>query len=196
MSEYVPTAFENSLIDKSSPEPWNQLIALSRETINEGLKDLYEVTKAKDPMSTPVCHIDLKSRTSDAHLIANLNPSQVIPNVDYSGPADDPEKVPMLYFQWNFESGTLTLPADYVGTDTKIFDVRGWKVAFGTQVGEFFESVVTFTWVLMPLLVSEQVSPKDPRYQEIFDRMGQPVGDFSILRLFFQVQGLNGKPLR
>jgi len=137
MSGYVPTVFENSLFDKTSPEPWNQLIALSRETINQSLKALYEVTKAKDPMSQPLCHIELKTRTGGATLVANLNPCQVIPNVDFHGPEDDAKGIPMLYFQWNFASGEMVLPAAYGGTATKKFDVRGWKVAFGTQVGEF-----------------------------------------------------------
>jgi hypothetical protein len=37
--------------------------------------------------------------------------------------------------------------------------------------------------------VSEPVSKNDPRYEEIKKRMGNPVGDFSLSRLFMQVQG-------
>ncbi|KAK0657829.1 hypothetical protein B0T16DRAFT_69071 [Cercophora newfieldiana] len=167
MTEYVPTAFEKSLIELTSPDPWNQIVVLSCKTINEGFSRLYDAAKAKDPMSTPLCHIDLKPRTITATMVANLKPSQVIANVvEKAG-----DKVPMLYFQWNFESGTMSVPLEYEEEGTKDYDLQGWRVAFATKI------------------VSEPVSTEDERYGEIKKRMGDPVGDFSISRLFLQVQG-------
>jgi hypothetical protein len=143
-TEYEPTVFEESLIKLTSPEPWDQIIVLSRETINRDFASLFEAAKKKNPMSEPLCHIEFTTR-GDANIAANVDASTVIVNVVKDGDVQPGGKkpnekyVPMVIFQWNLRDGLIRLPINDNPDDmtTKDFVVDGWKVAFETSVGEY-----------------------------------------------------------
>jgi len=117
--------FIDSLTNKASPVPYDQAIFLSQKTINDAF---YNMWLLADPTS-PVRSINIKTRDGET-LQGALNAPTVIVNVvDFSY---------MLYFQWNFKSGQMSLfTTDNPNDPTmKTFDVTNWIVAFGTSLSK------------------------------------------------------------
>jgi hypothetical protein len=115
--------FINSLVSKTSAAPYDQAIFLSQKIINDAFANMWALA---DPTS-PIRSIDIKTRDGQS-ITAQLKAPTVIVNVvDYSY---------MLYFQWNFASGAMTLyTTDNPNDPTTItFDVSNWTVAFGTSL--------------------------------------------------------------
>jgi hypothetical protein len=122
--------FDDSLILQTSPGPWSQIILLSQDTINRAFKNIYDVAKAKDRMSTPLCHIDLNSLGGTLH--ADLDASEVLVNVvDFNC---------MLYFQWKIRSGTMALRISDDPDDQtfKTFNIDRWTMAFRTSLSKTY----------------------------------------------------------
>lgn len=124
--------FINSLISKCSPAPYDQVIFLSQKTINDAFANMWALA---DPTS-PIRSIDITTRDQET-IKGKLKPPTVIINVV---DADT-----MIYFQWNFESGSMTLFTTDNPNDptTKTFDVSNWTVAFSTKLSKHFSR---YTW--------------------------------------------------
>lgn len=155
--------FEQSLLGLTNSSPWDQAIFLSSQTINDAFKNMFYLAKATDPKFKPVCYIDMNTRVGKIQ--ATLKPSTVILNVEQP-------KGPPIYFQWNIDSGVMSLytsddPNDYTTTD---FNISGWTVAFTTRMGE------------------ETLPTGSERYNAIMQRMGNPAGDFSLASLFIDIE--------
>lgn len=119
----MSAAFLDSLTNKTSPEPYDQVIFLSQATINAAFHSMWLL--ADD--TSPIRSLDIKTRDGE-EISGKLNAPTVIVNVvDFSY---------MLYFQWNFKSGTMKLyTTDNPNNPTmKTFDVSNWIVAFGTKL--------------------------------------------------------------
>ncbi|RSL48510.1 hypothetical protein CEP54_012868 [Fusarium duplospermum] len=83
----------------------------------------------------------------------------------------------MLYFQWNFKSGTMTLFTTDNPNDptTKTFDLTKRVVAFGTA------------------LTRDTIPPSDPSYSAYKERMGVPAdSQFSLAKIYVKSQETPG----
>jgi hypothetical protein len=115
--------FIDSLTNKTSPVPYDQVIVLSQKIINDSFYNMWVL--ADD--TSPIRSINLKTRDGQT-LTGKLKAPTIIVNVvDYTY---------MLYFQWNFNSGSMTLYTTDNPNDptTKTFDLTNWVVAFGTTM--------------------------------------------------------------
>lgn len=119
-------AFIQSLVNKTSPKPYNQAVILSQKTINAAFANMWALADPTSPMRS----INLQTRDGEKLQGELLAPTIIVNVVDFTY---------MLYFQWNFKSGTMTLfttdnPSD---PTTKTFDLTKWVVAFGTALSTY-----------------------------------------------------------
>ncbi|GIK05329.1 hypothetical protein Aspvir_009436 [Aspergillus viridinutans] len=116
-----------------------------------------------DPSSS-IRRIQIKTRSGEA-ILGQLKAPTVIVNVtDFNS---------MLYFQWNFSSGTMNLytTEDPNNPDMKTFDLSGWTVAFRTSLSR------------------EAIPPSDPSYPGYVAKMDLPSSSiFSIAKLYIKSQ--------
>jgi hypothetical protein len=121
-----PGPFVNSLVNKAAPDPYQQTIFLSQNTINHAFRNMWQLA---DP-SSPIRSVNVRDRAGNT-LTATLNPPTVLINVaDNSGF--------MAYMQWNFDQGQIKLFTSANPSDPtmKTFDVSNWVYAFGSNIGK------------------------------------------------------------
>ncbi|EEU35081.1 uncharacterized protein NECHADRAFT_82426 [Fusarium vanettenii 77-13-4] len=156
--------FIQSLVNKTSPKPYNQTVILSQKTINAAFANMWALA---DPTS-PMRNITLQTRDGEKLQGELLAPTIIVNVVDFTY---------MLYFQWNFKSGTMTLFTTDNPNDptTKTFDLTKWVVAFGTA------------------LTHDSIPPTDPSYDGYKERMGVPAdSQFSLAKLYVKSQETPG----
>lgn len=119
--------FVQSLVNKTSPIPYNQAVILSQKTINMAFSNMWILA---DPTS-PIRTINIQTRDGEKLQGDLLAPTVIVNVVDFTH---------MLYFQWNFKSGSMTLYTSDDPNDptTKTFDLSEWVVAFGTALSTSF----------------------------------------------------------
>jgi len=115
--------FITSLNSKCSPSPYDQALFLSQKIVNDGFNNMWLLADPTSPMRS----VSIKTRDG-SNITGILNAPTVIVNVvDFTA---------MLYFQWNFKSGSMTLYTtdDPNNPSTVTFKVDNWTVAFTTSL--------------------------------------------------------------
>ncbi|KAI5461886.1 hypothetical protein BGZ63DRAFT_356267 [Mariannaea sp. PMI_226] len=156
--------FIQSLVGKTTPTPYNQAVILSQKTINSAFSNMWLLA---DPTS-PIRSIAISTRDGEKLQGELLAPTVIVNVVDFTY---------MLYFQWNFKSGSMTLYTtdDPNNPTTKTFDLTQWTVAFGTS------------------LTRDTIPPTDPSYAGYKQQMGVPAdSQFSLAKLYVKSQETPG----
>lgn len=89
-------AFNQSLVYKTNPDPWHQLVILSQSMINDAYWNMWAISDA----SSPIHKIAMKDRAGDT-LTAKLEAPEVLVNVLNLSP--------QLWYILKFASGTMDL---------------------------------------------------------------------------------------
>jgi hypothetical protein len=147
-------AFTTSLVEKTNPNPYHQLIVLSQYMINNAFFNMWAIS---DPAS-PIRSCDMKIRGG-----GSLKGDLAAPMISLNVTSLDPQ----LYYLLCFQSGKLDL---YVSEDPdddtmKHWDVSKWVLAF-------------------PVSIAQKIlDPNDPNYKGYLQAMGNPGGVFSLAQL-------------
>jgi hypothetical protein len=113
-------AFIDSLITKTNPTPYHQLVVLSQLMINNGLYNMWAIADDSSPLHTlPDVTVDGAGGLPDGQLKAPIIRLHV---ASMDGP--------QLWYYVNFDSGTLKLYDTEKNDTMKSWDVSGWSFAF------------------------------------------------------------------
>ncbi|KAI1143197.1 hypothetical protein F5Y05DRAFT_367832 [Hypoxylon sp. FL0543] len=153
-------AFTRSLVEKTNPDPYNQVIFLSQEMINKAFHNMWALTPKKNP--PPLREFKKSYRTGDIDI--KLDPPTI--NLMVTTKQD-----PQLYFMLNMKSGSIKT---YVSSDPdddtkKKFDVTGWKFGFAVK------------------LASKTVEQKDPKFSAAVTQSGFSPDTYSLAQLYLDV---------
>jgi len=122
--------FTNSLVYKTSPIPWHQLLVLSQSLIDDAFWNMWAISDPTSPIKT----FNMTVRGGGS-MAGQLDAPQISLNVT--------SLIPQLYYLLKFQSGTLTLYTSDDPNDPteKEWDVSGWVLAFPVTIGE-----LNFVW--------------------------------------------------
>ncbi|KDQ56882.1 hypothetical protein JAAARDRAFT_79271 [Jaapia argillacea MUCL 33604] len=109
-------AFTQSLVHKTDPNPYNQLIVQSQKMINDAFYNMWAIADT----GSPLLSLDV-TVTGVGNLSGDLDAPSLSLHVTSS--------TPQLYFFVAFTSGTLTLDTN------KTWNVAGWKFSFPVKIG-------------------------------------------------------------
>ncbi|OTA84420.1 hypothetical protein M434DRAFT_400466 [Hypoxylon sp. CO27-5] len=157
-------AFTRSLVQRTNPSPYDQVIFLSQEMINKAFHNMWALTPKRNP--PPLREFKKSYRTGDIDI--KLDPPTIKLMVTT-------KQDPQLYFMLNMKSGTI---ATYVSSDPdddtkKTFDVTGWKFGFAVK------------------LASKTVEKSDPRFSAAVIQAGFSPDTYSLAQLYLDVSSSN-----
>ena len=121
-------AFTASLIGKTNPSPYDQVIFLSQDMINKAFRNMWLRSKPKKNQPAPPLWAFSKTihgESVDIQLSAPTVKLMVTTRQD-----------PQLYFMMNMKSGTIKCYISSDSDDTKTFDVTGWTFGFQVKIGK------------------------------------------------------------
>ncbi|KAI0148181.1 hypothetical protein F4776DRAFT_606501 [Hypoxylon sp. NC0597] len=157
-------AFTRSLVQRTNPSPYDQVIFLSQEMINKAFHNMWALTLKRNP--SPLREFKKSYRTGDIDIKLDAPTIKLMVTT---------RQDPQLYFMLNMKSGTI---ATYVSSnpddDTKKkFDVTGWKFGFAVK------------------LASKTVEKNDPRFSAAVTQAGFSPDTYSLAQLYLDVSSLN-----
>ena len=120
----MSAAYIKSLIEKTNPEPYEQIIVLSQKMINAAFHNMWILADDKSPLR----HVNQKNRAQE-FIETDLGP----PKVQLQVTTDDPE----LYYLLKMTKGSLKIyttndPNDQTAIEWQIKD---WVFAFSVKIG-------------------------------------------------------------
>ncbi|KAI0841843.1 hypothetical protein F5Y06DRAFT_258375 [Hypoxylon sp. FL0890] len=153
-------AFTRSLIGKTDPSPYDQVIFLSQEMINKAFHNMWALTPKKNP--PPLREFKKSYRTGDIDI--KLDPPTI--NLMVTTKQD-----PQLYFMLNMKSGTIEtyVSSDPADDTKKKFDVTGWKFGFSVK------------------LASKTVPKNDAKFSAAVTQAGFSPDTYSLAQLYLDV---------
>ena len=136
----MSAAYISSLIEKTNPEPYEQIIVLCQKMINEAFNNMWMLADDDSPLS----HFKYKNRAGE-YIDTDLGP----PKVQLVVTTDDPQ----LYYLLAMSQGSLKIyttddaddPADIEWT------IDGWIFAFSVKIGKRDLYVVLPFQLMIPL---------------------------------------------
>ncbi|KAL1967188.1 hypothetical protein VTN77DRAFT_3479 [Rasamsonia byssochlamydoides] len=149
----MSAAFTSSFVNKTNPDPYQQIIVLSQAMINDAFKNMWLI--ADD--DSPIRHFKRKTRSGSIDVTLGQ------PRVQLQVTTVDPQ----LYFMLSMTSGSLHL---YVSDDpeddsTKDWEIDNWVFAFSVKIAQ------------------KILKKSDLGYKDYMSRTGLPEGDFSLAQL-------------
>lgn len=119
----MSSPFLQSQVNKTNPDPYQQIVVLSQATINDTLYNMWLLAPDDSPL------LAFKEKIRGA---GSIDTKLAAPKISLQVTTADPQ----LYYLLEFESGTLEL---YVSNDDdddtkKSFDVSGWVFAFAVKI--------------------------------------------------------------
>lgn len=123
----MSSAFTNSLINGTNPNPYEQILVLSQKMINDAFYNMWVI--ADD--DTPLHRFETSTRGGDTIDVEELG----APSVQLQVTTVDPQ----LYFLLPLTSGSMKLytssdPTDDTHVD---IDIEDWVCAFSVKICEF-----------------------------------------------------------
>ncbi|KAI1415786.1 hypothetical protein F5Y13DRAFT_155310 [Hypoxylon sp. FL1857] len=153
-------AFTRSLIGKTDPSPYDQVIFLSQEMINKAFHHMWALTPKKNP--PPLRVFKQSYRTGDINITLDAPTIKLMVTT---------KQDPQLYFMLNINSGTIEtyISSDPNDNTKKKFDVAGWKFGFAVK------------------LASKIVEKSDPRFSSVVTQAGFSPDTYSLAQLYLEV---------
>lgn len=121
-------AFNASLIGKTNPHNYHQIIFLSQDMINKAFHNMWLRSEPKVNEEAPPLWA-FKQNIRSESIDIKLKAPTVKLMVTTRGK-------PQLYFMMNIKSGTITTYVSNDSDDMKSFDVTDWSFGFGVNIGE------------------------------------------------------------
>ena len=112
-------------INSTDPGPWDQIIVLSQEVINDSFKQMWKLAQLDD--SSPMCHYTKRTRLGDIDIYPG--PPKVQLQVT--------KKDPMLFFQLPVERGCLDIfvSDDLENPERKLVNAANTTWVFPVNIG-------------------------------------------------------------
>lgn len=116
-------AFARSQVQKTNPNPYDQILLVSQASLNDALENMYLLA----PTDSLLLRFSLTLRDGQS-LNANLG----TPRVSLQVTSQDPQ----LYYFMKMNSGTMKVFVSQKASDItmKTFDVSGWEIAFPVKI--------------------------------------------------------------
>ena len=132
-------AYKSSLIGKTNPEPYEQIIVVCQKMINDAFTNMWSVSQLIDPNSSLV-HFKQSFRSGDK-IEVDLGP----PEVQLQIVPQDPQ----LYYLLKMENGSLFLyTTEDANNNAHIeWSIKNWVFAFSVKIGTDFLGLVSVFWL-------------------------------------------------
>lgn len=118
------SAFTQSQVYKTNPNPYDQIIVLSQATINESFANMWAIAPDDSPL------LSFAKTQRDGQYI---NGTLAAPRISLQAQQRD---LQLLYYYLNFDSGTLKLYVSDDSNDSTMteFDISGWIICFPVRI--------------------------------------------------------------
>lgn len=136
----MPGFYEESLVAKTNPDPYDQIIVLCQKMINEAFRNMWCLASDESPLS----HFEYVDRM-DQYIKTSLG----APRVELQVTNADPQ----LYYCMTMTNGSLKI---FTTNDSKKDDhiewqIQNWVFAFSVQIGTFYLPLIEQTPILVLL---------------------------------------------
>ena len=130
----MPDSYVESLIAKTNPDPYDQIIVLCQKMINEAFHNMWSL--APDKSHLP--HFEYVDRASQY-----IRTSLGAPSVKLQVTKADPQ----LYYRMAMTNGSFRIftTNDSRNDDHIEWQIRDWIFAFSVQIGTFYLSLIERT---------------------------------------------------
>ena len=130
----MSAAYVSSLIEKTNPEPYEQIIVLCQKMINEAFNNMWMLADDDSPLS----HFNYKNRAGE-YIDTDLGP----PKVQLVVTTDDPQ----LYYLLAMSKGSLKIYTTDDPDDPADIEwaIDSWVFAFSVKIGkcDFYVSAIS-----------------------------------------------------
>ena len=120
----MSSSYTSSLIEKTNPEPYEQIIVLCQKLINDAFKNTWKL--AED--GSPLLHFKTSNRAQE-HIETDLGP----PKVRLQVTTQDLQ----LYYLMSMTKGSLMIytTQDVKNEDKIQWEIKDWVFAFSVKIG-------------------------------------------------------------
>lgn len=131
-------AYEKSLVEKTNPEPYDQIIVLSQKVVNEAFHNMWILAPDKSPLT----YFKYEDRARQ-YIKTDLG----APRVELQVTRADPQ----LYYRMAMTKGSLKIfkTTDPDNDDHVEWQIQDWSFAFSVQIGTFHHPLSEQTFFLL-----------------------------------------------